>query len=397
MSEWDIVIAGAGVGGAACALAFAQDTDLKILLVERHSGPGNLNRGENLLPPVTGLLARWGALDRCRAAGAREVDQMQFFHHRDGLLLDMPLRLAGVADPYLTLPHHEIERALVDTAQASGRVDMWYGTRVTGLVQAGGRFSGVILRRSSGVDESVKCRLVVGADGAASRVRAALGIELPRRRYDHSLFGIDVDRPAGLPDVLRTELHADGGVLVVPGVERLGLAAVIRREHEHLFQSGTLEERYSHIGRRSPLLAGRRPSPRGMYLYKLWRGHAARYWKPGAALIGDSAHVINPVMAQGMTMAIEDAAALAHHARPALRAGAAAIDAALAAYEAQRRPFNASVTRNSHWLSLLFSLGGPIGDLLHRSTFRLANSSFGRLAQQWVWSSFATSPQELHA
>jgi 2-polyprenyl-6-methoxyphenol hydroxylase-like FAD-dependent oxidoreductase len=113
-------------------------------------------------------------------------------------------------------------------------------------------------------------------------------------------------------------------------------------------------------------------------------------------LLGDAIHVINPVMAQGMTMAIEDAAALAYHARPALRAGAAALDAALAAYEARRRPFNASVIRNSHWLSLLFSLGGPIGDALHRSAFRLANSSVGRLAQQWVWSSFATSPQGLY-
>jgi 2-polyprenyl-6-methoxyphenol hydroxylase-like FAD-dependent oxidoreductase len=397
MSEWDVVVAGAGVGGAACALAFAQEGGLRILLVERHAGPGNLNRGENLLPPVTALLARWGALERCRAAGAREVDQMQFFHHRTGLLLDMPLRLAGVTDPYLTLPHPEIERVLVETAQASGRVDVRYRTRVDGLLEADGRVSGAILRSTSGVEERVTCSLVVGADGAASRVRAALGIELPRRRYDHSLFGIDVDRPAGLPDVLRTELHADGGVLVVPGVERLGLAAVVRREHEHLFQSGSLEERYSHIARRSPLLEGRRPSSSGMYLYKLWRGHAARYWKPGAALLGDAIHVINPVMAQGMTMAIEDAAALAHHAGPALRGGATGVDAALAAYEARRRPFNASVIRNSHWLSLLFSLGGPIGDALHRSAFRLANSSVGRLAQQWVWSSFATSPEGLCA
>jgi 3-(3-hydroxy-phenyl)propionate hydroxylase len=382
MSGWDVVIAGAGVGGAACALAFAHGGELRILLVERHAGPGNLNRGENLLPPVTRLLARWGALDRCRAAGAREVDQMQFFHHRTGLLLDMPLRLAGVIDPYLTLPHPEIERVLVEAAQASGRVEVRYGTRVTGLVQMGGRVSGAILRDASGAEERLSSRLVVGADGAGSRVRTALGIELPRRRYDHSLFGIDVDRPAGLPDVLRTELHADGGVLVVP---------------EHLFQSGSVEERYSHIGCRSPLLEGRRPSPRGMYLYRLWRGHAAHYWKPGAALIGDAVHVINPVMAQGMTMAIEDAAALAFHAGPALRAGAAALDTALAVYEARRRPFNASVIRNSHWLSLLFSLGGPIGDALHRSTFRLANSALGHLARQWVWSTFATSPEGLYA
>jgi len=399
MSDWDVIIAGAGVGGAACALALAQEGDLKILLAERHGGPGNLNRGENLLPPVTALLRRWGALDRCRAAGAREVEQMQFFHHRAGLLLDMPLKLAGVRDPYLTLPHPEIERVLVEAAVASGRVEVRYRTRVEGLVERGGRFCGAMLRDESGIERETTCRLVVGADGAASRVRAALGIELRRRRYDHSLFGIDIDRPAGLPDVLRTELHGDGGVLVVPGVGRLGLAAVVRREHEHLFQSGSIEERYAHIAHRSPLLEGRRPSAKGMYLYKLWRGHAPRYWAPGAALLGDAIHVINPVMAQGMTMAIEDAAALAQHAGPALCGGADRrdLDAALAGYETRRRPLNAAVIRNSHWLSLLFSLGGPIGDAFHRCAFGLANSPLGRVIQRSVWSSFATSPEALRA
>ncbi|HEV3112372.1 MAG TPA: NAD(P)-binding protein [Candidatus Binataceae bacterium] len=89
MKQWDVIIAGAGVGGAACALALAHAHDLRILLVERHPGPGNLNRGESLLPPVTALLRKWGALERCRDAGAREVGHMQFFHHRDGLLLDV--------------------------------------------------------------------------------------------------------------------------------------------------------------------------------------------------------------------------------------------------------------------------------------------------------------------
>ena len=93
---------------------------------------------------------------------------------------------------------------------------------------------------------------MVGADGAHSAVRAGLHIELPRAPYGHSLFILDIDRPAGHPDVLRTELHPDGGILVVPGVDRLGLAALIRREHEHLFRSGTVEDKFgrSSIARR---------------------------------------------------------------------------------------------------------------------------------------------------
>lgn len=399
MKEFDAIIAGAGVGGAACALGLAQAHNLRILLVERHAGPGNLNRGESLLPPATALLKEWGALARCRAAGAREVNRMQFFHYRAGLVLDVPLRLPGVVDPYLVLPHPDIERVLVETAQATGRVEIRYRTRVVRLLDDGGRVSGVVLSSERGGEEAVRARLAVGADGAASIVRTGLGIEFPRAQYNHALFIVDVDRPEGHPDVLRTELHPDGGILVVPGVGRLGLAALVRSEHERLFHSGSVEEKFSKIQHRSPLLGGRRPSTVGVHLYKLWRGHASRYWAPGAALVGDAIHVINPVMAQGMTMAIEDAAALARHVGPALEAGAsgAALDEALSAYERERRPFNAAVIRRSHWMSLGFALGGPLGDALHRWAFGFADSSIGRVLQQRIWSSFATSPEAQYA
>ena len=392
--DFDVIIVGAGVGGAACALAFAHASDLRVLVLDGHAGPGNINRGESLLPPVTALLAEWGALDRCRAAGARAVSTMQFSRYKAGLLLEVPLTLPGVRDPYLVLPHPDIERAIVETAQATSRVEMRYRSRVVRLLENGGRVCGVVLRGENGGEQEIRARLVVGADGASSSVRTALGIPLPRKPYNHSLFILDIDRPEGHQDVLRVELHPAGGILVVPGLGRLGLAVLVRHEDEGLFRSGSVDDKLARIEHRSPLLVGRRASPIGVHLYKLWRGHAPRYSARGAVLLGDAIHVINPVMAQGMTMAIEDAAALARHLGPALAAGACgtSLDEALDAYERERRPFNAAMIRSSHWMSCLFALGGPIGDGLHRVAFGLADSWVGRTIQQRVWSRFATSP-----
>jgi len=393
--DYDVIIVGAGVGGTACALALVHNRAIRVLLIERHVAAGNINRGESLLPPVTALLKRWGALDRCYAAGARPINTMQFFHYRDGLLLDVPLALPEATDPYLVLPHPKIECSFVESAVATGRVEVRYGTRLLSLIKEGDRVRGVLIKGSDGNEQQLSCRVVIGADGAKSVVRAGLGIEVRRAPYNHSLFIVDIDRPVGMPDVLRTELHPDGGVLVVPGVNRLGLAAIIRSEHEHLFRSGSIEKKYSHIEGRSPLLAGRRPVAEGAYLYKLWRTHAPSYSAHGAVLLGDAIHVINPVMAQGMTMAIEDAAALARHLGTALECNAAAaeIDACFAAYERERRRYNAAIIRNSHWMSLLFALGGPVGDVLHRCAFAFAGSPMGSFIQDRIWSSFATSPE----
>jgi monooxygenase len=396
--DYDVVIVGAGVGGTACALALAQGRSLRALLIERHSGPGNINRGESLLPPVTELLRRWEALQHVYDEGATPVARMQFFHHRKGLLLDMPLALPGSSEPYLVLPHPQIERAFVSGAVATGCVEIRYSTRVVRLIREDGRVRGVVVQDAAGKEQSLRCRVVIGADGSKSVVRRELGIPVHRRPYNHSLFIVDIDRPPGTPDVLRTELHRDGGVLVVPGVNRLGLAAVIRHEHERHFLSGSIEQKYSHIEGRSPLLKGRRPSPEGAHLYKLWRAHAPRYCANGAVLLGDAVHVINPVMAQGMTMAIEDGAALARWLGPQLDAHAtdAQIDACFADYERERRPYNASIIRSSHWLSLLFALGGPVGDLFHRKVFGLASSRLGQFIQDRIWQTFAKSPEAEH-
>jgi 2-polyprenyl-6-methoxyphenol hydroxylase-like FAD-dependent oxidoreductase len=394
-TDYDVLIIGAGVGGSACALAFAHAYQLKVLVIERHPGPGNLNRGESLLPPVTALLKRWGALDRCYAAGALHMGKMQFFHHQEGMLLDVPLSLPNVSDPYLVLPHPTIECVLAEAAEATGKVKICYNTRLLRLIEKEGRVCGAVVRSNGEEEKTVLAQVVIGADGAKSAVREGIGSNMQRTRYNHSLFIIDVDRPPELTDVLRTELHPDGGILAVPGVGRLGLAALIRKEHEYQFHSGSVEEKFSHIAHRSPLLEGRRPSPVGVHLYKLWRGHAPHYSAKGAVLLGDAIHVINPVMAQGMTMAIEDAAALARHLGPTLEvhANEAELDSRFQAYEQERRPFNAAVIRRSHWMSSLFALGGFWGDIIHRRACKFTASPAGHFIQQRIWSIFATSPE----
>jgi 2-polyprenyl-6-methoxyphenol hydroxylase-like FAD-dependent oxidoreductase len=109
----------------------------------------------------------------------------------------------------------------------------------------------------------------------------------------------------------------------------------------------------------------------------------------GAALMGDAVHVTNPTVGQGMTMAIEDASALARHVGRALERRQP-LDPCLRAYQAERRPRNEALIRWSHWLSRLYALGAPLGDSLHRSIFRVGGSPLGRQVHRYLWTRMAT-------
>jgi len=386
----DVLVAGGGVGGAALALALAQKyPSLRILVAERRSGPGNVNRGDSLLPTVTAHFAAWNVLDRVVAAGARPISSMEVFHHRAGKVMEA--RLETSKYPYLVLPHADIERVLADAARATSRVEFCYNRRVTGLIEEGNRVCGAMLANGTGSPEPVRARLVVGADGSSSSLREQLGISFPRRPYNHSFFVIEFERPRQYRDAMRVELHPAGGMLVVPGHDHVGIAALVRRDEEAVFRQGTIEEKASRLRRRSPLLAECREFPKSAHLYTLARAHADRYTARGAVLIGDAIHTTNPTAGQGMTMALEDAAALASHVGPALAAAEAGelLDSRLAAYEHERMSRNAKALRWSHWMSRFYALGPPFGDAFVRSAFAFSGSRLGGLLRKRVWSQVA--------
>ncbi|MEM9806081.1 MAG: FAD-dependent monooxygenase, partial [Cyanobacteria bacterium P01_D01_bin.56] len=67
-------------------------------------------------------------------------------------------------------------------------------------------------------------------------------------------------------------------------------------------------------------------------------GNCAQWWQPGLLLLGDAAHPMSPVRAQGINLALRDAIVATNHLVPVWQSGSAAVDNALQLIQEERMP-----------------------------------------------------------
>jgi 2-octaprenyl-6-methoxyphenol hydroxylase len=186
---------------------------------------------------------------------------------------------------------------------------------------------------------AVTACLVVGADGRSSSCRTAAGIGAQTWSYDQSALTCTFShqRPH---DGVSTEFHRAAGPLTVvplPGqasslvwVERPAIAKRLKEMDETTFRSA-LETRLQ--GLLGPI---GQIGPRGIFPLSGLTAHQAA--RNRVALVGEAAHVIPPIGAQGLNLGFRDAAILADCVEDTLRsAGDIGAAATLSAYVRARR------------------------------------------------------------
>ena len=182
-------------------------------------------------------------------------------------------------------------------------------------------------------------KLAIGADGARSVCRAAAGITTRRRAYPQTALTFNLGHRRPHHDT-STEFHTETGpftlvplpgrrsslVFVVDPAEVAGLAA--------LSDTDMAEE----IERRSHSILGRVEVEPGRGVFALAVETAARFAARRVALVGEAAHVVPPIGAQGLNLGLRDAATLGELVVAAHRAGDDVGAAALTdRYERMRR------------------------------------------------------------
>lgn len=332
----DAVVAGAGPAGLAAALALAH-VGLEVALVAPPSaGQRPDHRTTALFGGSIELLRHlgvWPALEPAAAplVGLRIVDGT-------GGMLRAPETLFQAAELGLPAFGYNIENTALVAALAGAlraadveRIDAAVTTTSAGPDTAE-------VRTSAG--EAIRCRLVIAADGRDSRCRRDAGIAVERWAYPQAALATRFRH--GRPHRgISTELHRRAGPLTtvpLPGDESSLVWVDTPAEVARL--SGLDEQRLCReLEERLQGLLGAVGSIGPRATFPLAGLSALTMARSRVALVGEAAHVIPPIGAQGLNLGFRDAAWLAEIAARALSRGEdIGGPAVLAAYDAARRP-----------------------------------------------------------
>ena len=190
--------------------------------------------------------------------------------------------------------------------------------------------------------EELNARLLVAADGGQSRVRQAVGIGVTSWDYEQHALVIYVETDYPQQDITWQRFVPSGPQAFLPLTGHYGSIVWYNSPDEvRRLKSLSDEALIDELTAAFPECLGKINKILGKASFPLKRQHAQHYVKPGAALVGDAAHMINPLAGQGVNIGLLDAAALAE---VLLEAGQQGEDIAdirvLKRYEAMRRQEN---------------------------------------------------------
>jgi 2-octaprenyl-6-methoxyphenol hydroxylase len=195
---------------------------------------------------------------------------------------------------------------------------------------------GVTVKLAEG---ALRVQLVVGADGQRSLCRAAAGIGTGRRAYPQTALTLNLAHDRPHRDTA-TEFHTRSGpftLVPLPG-QRLSLVCVLDDSSAKKLLANPDQELSAEIERRAHSLFGKMRVEPGRGVFPLAVETAHSFARERIALVGEAAHVVPPIGAQGLNLGLRDAAALAELVADARRQnGDVGAPAVLARYDAERR------------------------------------------------------------
>jgi 2-polyprenyl-6-methoxyphenol hydroxylase-like FAD-dependent oxidoreductase len=359
-----VLIVGAGSAGLSLLLLLQQQ-GIASLLVERRSDVSwfprarNLNfrtlevfRGMGLEAKVIATGAHYTRTVRKETVASHEEEGFpsieQFLHVADHLEIYTP------EPPFLYCPQSRLEPLLLAEAKQRG-CDVRYNTELISFTQDSRGVSATIKDRQTGASSVVQASYLLGADGAHSHVRDALGVKAEGLGVldEHYIF---IYFRADWGELIAG--HEDAAILIDrPGIR--GFFLITDRDRGMFAIVEESARDYSRERCKELVLNGMGKPDMAVEIVDVahWQPAqlvAERFRQGYVFLVGDAAHTMPPKLGMGANTAIQSAQNLAWKLAAVLKRQAP--EALLATYEAERRPVGLLASEQS--------LVGPAASLL---------------------------------
>jgi len=320
--EAPVLVVGAGPTGLAAALELAR-RGRPVRIVDRSAGRSRHSKALGVNARTLELLEPSGVTERLLATGLR----IRRLHFRRDARLPATIELSRVGHRYdfmLALLQAETERIL-EEALAEHGVQVEWSTTFLGLEADAERIRAQFA--AAGTEQSVEADHLLGADGAHSAVRDALGLPFDGTTDPLEWWLVDVRMEWPFAPAEMSLFARPAAVLAVipiaPGLFRLVSNGPEPRD---LLPAGANVQ--EEVWRSA---------------FRISYRQVRSYQQGRVFLAGDAAHVHSPVGARGMNLGIEDGTIFA----------AKLAEGALASYSAERRPVGARVIRETRALTRL--------------------------------------------
>jgi 2-octaprenyl-6-methoxyphenol hydroxylase len=313
---YDVAVVGGGPAGLSAAIALAEAGARTALIARRL--PYADNRTTALLGASVDFLSEIGAWQRCEDKAAalttmRLVDDT-------GRLIRAPEVRFSCEEIGLDAFGYNIENRILMEALEARAAELANLTRLDDEADSISPEADAVVAHLSG-GKTLSARLFVGADGRHSLCREAAGIAVSTRDLDQAALTFNVSHTRPHRNI-STEFHTPQGPCVfvpLPG-ERCSVVWVASpKEAERLRALGD-DELSDAAETQSHSILGRLTVEPGRHVFPLAIERPRQFAAKRIVLVGEAAHVIPPIGAQGLNMGLRDAADIAGIVRDAISA-----------------------------------------------------------------------------
>ncbi len=374
--EYDLIIVGGGMVGLTLACALGQ-REFRIAVVEVFE-PSDITLGDDYELRVSAIskssqqvfenISAWQGMLKRRASA---YQQMHVWDATGDGKIHFDAADLGVDNIGHIIENRAIQFALYEQCKMLQSVSLYCPQQVSEFKYTE---TGSELLLDGG--ELISSRLLIGADGANSKVRDVAGITINKSAYEQKGVVTTVQSTMHHQETAWQRFLPSGPLAFLPMSD--GRCSIVWSANNDFADelmamdddqfSRQLEQAFDYKLGKVEAIAQRAAFP-------LVRRHAENYVKAGVALIGDAAHTIHPLAGQGVNLGILDAATLAEVIIAARARGQniASLNT-LRKYERWRRADNSLMMYSMSGFKNLFGNEQPTVSLFRNSGLNLIDS-----------------------